>query len=263
MNDGSNGALRYAERWRSTRDAQSDWPWVPIHAEKLDQLVMPLIDLGVARTVSGGPWYEMPERLANRFMALLATALGQIDEIDAAPVTQSTLMAQPLWRTKFGARRDALLEILFPMPADSEEVSLDDIVAFKAAHQALAARFRERVQQECTLLPQGDSAEERLEQIQALGRRLQGEADEIADAMRHRWKKIAFGKVLPVLAPAIPLIDATLPSQFATYAGGVVAMGLAGYQAHLMHAADGTVRRRPLAYVALAQRRLFAARPRP
>lgn len=256
-----NTFLGYATRWRKAHFSGGDCARTLIHAEKLDGLVRPLVDMGVAREVEGGRWYEMPEPLANRFMALLATALGQVDEIDAAPVTNNASLGQSLWRTSLALRRDVLLEILFPMPAPSERLTLEDIVEFKTAHQGLAANFRERVQQECMLLADGATHEERQDRIQALGRRLQGEADEIADAMKHRWRRTVFGKVLPVLAPAIPIIDAVLPGQLATVIGAAVSTGMAGYQSSVIQATDSAIRRRPLAYVALAQNRLPALRP--
>lgn len=261
---GANGFadpfLRYVERWKRAYRNRGELPQTRIHAEKLYGLTQPLVEMGVAREIDGC-WYSMPTPIANRFMAHLASALGQIDEIDAAPVTNRASLGQSLQATGLIARRDALLELLFPMPSRSENLTLDDIVDFKVRHQPMAARFRERVQEECTLLTYGATDEERQDQMQMLGRRLQGEVDEITEAMRGRWKKIVLGQILPVLAPAIPLIDAN-PTQVATHIGAVVAGGLAAYQAGQMKAADRAVRRRPLAYVALAQDRLPALRPR-
>ena len=261
---GANGFvdpfLRYAERWKRTFGNRGEFPQTRIHAEKLYGLTQPLVEMGVAREIDGC-WYNMPTPVANRFMAHLASALGQIDEIDAAPVTNRASLGQSLWATGLVTRRDALLEILFPMPSGSENLTLDNIVDFKVRHQPMAARFRERVQEECALLPYGATVEERRDQMQMLGRKLQGEVDEITEAMRGRWKKIILGQILPVLAPAIPLLDAN-PTQMATHIGVVVAGGLAAYQAGLMKAAEKAVRRRPLAYVALAQDRLPALRPR-
>lgn len=146
--------LRFVERWRRTRWSGREWPQTQIHAEKLDSLVQPLVEMGVARKIDG-LWYDMPTPVANSFMAHLASALGQVAEIDAAPVTHSASLGQSLRATGLAAKRDALLEILFPIPHVSEKLTLDDIVEFKARHQPLAARFRERVQDECILLADG------------------------------------------------------------------------------------------------------------
>lgn len=251
--------LRFAERWRQKRLHAPDGPQTLIHAEKLDRLIEPLVEMGVARKARG-PWYEMPNPVANRFMAYLAGALGQVPEIDAAPVTNSAPLAQSLRAAGLAAKRDALLEVLFPVPALSERLTLDDIVKFKAKHQPMAARFRERLQQECILVADGATNEERQERLNALGQRLQGEVDEISEAMRGQWKKVVFGKVAPVLAPAIALLDADPRTQMATYVAAAVAVGLTGYQAKLLEAADNAVKRRPLAYVALARQQLPAFR---
>jgi hypothetical protein len=253
--------LRFAERWSHAHLPERKLPQTRIHAEKLDGLVKPLLKMGLARRADGA-WYDMPTPVANCLMAHLAGALGQVDQIDAAPVTASTSLGQSLWRTSLAAKRDALLEILFPMPDGAERLTLDDIVEFKARHQPLAARFRERVQEECTLLPDAVTNEERQDRMEALGRKLQVEVNEITEAMRGRWTRLIFGKVLPVLAPAIPLVDAVFPAQAATFLGAAVSGGLASYQSRLMQATDSAVRRRPLAYVALARKELATFRPR-
>lgn len=251
--------LRFTERWRRQRPRAPDGPITLIHAEKLDRLIEPLVEIGVARKAHG-PWYEMPNPVANRFMAYLAAALGQIPQIDAAPVTNSAPLGLSLRETGRAFKRDALLEVLFPMPAVSEKLTLDDIVEFKARNQASAARFRERLQDECMLMADSATHEEHQERIDALGRKLQGEVDEISDAMKGQWKKVVFGKVAPVLAPLISLLDADPRTQLATHAAAAVAVGLSGYQAKLLEAADDAVMRRPLAYVALARQQLPALR---
>lgn len=252
--------LHFAERWKRPHWSQRKWPQTQIHMEKLDQLVEPLVDMGVARRADG-PWFEMPAPLADRFMAYLASALGRVPAIDAAPVTNSTMLGQSLLETSLAAKRDALLEVLFPVPHGSEKLTLDDIVEFKAKHQALAARFRERLQDECILLADGTSNEERQLRLDALARKLQGEVEEITEAMRGRWQRVVLGKVAPVLAPLISLLDANPATQVATFLGAGLSVGLAGYQAKQIQAAEDAAMRRPLAYIALARQRLPALRP--
>lgn len=253
--------LRYAERWRQKHAAARAWPQTRIHAEKLYQLIEPLVAMNLAHPVDGS-WYDMPAPIASHFMASLAAALGRIEEIDAAPITNSAPLGRSLWNTHQDARRDALLKILFPMPGGSEKMTLDDIVAFKAGHQALATRFRERVEQECMLMANSSTPQEHQDRIQALGKRLQEEVDEITDAMQGRWKRIVFGQILPILAPAIPLVAEGAP-KIGTIVGAAAAAGVAVYQSALMHTADQVVRRRPLAYVAFAQGQFPALRPWP
>lgn len=253
--------LRFAERWSRPQWSGREWPQTQIHAEKLDSLVQPLVEMGVARNAHG-PWFEMPSPLANRFMAYLAAALGRVPEIDAAPVTNSAPLGQSLRGTSLVAKRDAMLEVMFPVPHGSEKLTLDDIVEFKAKHQPTAARFRTRLESECILLADGATNEERHERLNALANKLQDEVDEITEAMKGRWKKVVLGKVVPVLAPLIPLLDADPATQMATFAGAVAASGLACYQGNLLQATDDAVKRRPLAYVALARQHLPALRPK-
>jgi len=253
--------LKFAERWRRPAWNPHRWPQTQIHMEKLDRLLEPLVEMGIARRADG-PWFEMPAPLADRFMAYLASALGRVPEIDAAPVTNSAMLGQSLREVSLAAKRDALLEVLFPVPHGSEALTLDDIVKFKAKHGALAARFRERLQDECILLADGANNEERQERLDALARKLQGEVDEITEAMRGRWPRVVLGKVAPVLAPLIPLLDADPATQIATFAGAGLAVGLAGYQAKQIQAAQDAFAHRPLAYVALARQRIRPLQPR-
>jgi len=253
--------LQFAERWHRTHWSRREWPQAQIHVEKLDRLLQPLVEMGLARRADG-PWSEMPAPLADRFMAYLASALGRVPAIDAAPVTNSSMLGHSLRETSLAAKRDALLEVLFPVPHGSENLTLDDIVKFKVKHQALAARFRERLQDECILLADGAENDERQERLDALARKLQGEVDEITEAMRGRWQRVVLGKVAPVLAPLIPLLDTDPATQIATFAGAGLAVGLAGYQANQIQAAQDAVKRRPLAYVALARQSICPLQPR-
>lgn len=253
--------LQFAERWRRPPWSRREWPQTQIHMEKLDRLLEPLVEMGIARRADG-PWFEMPAPLADRFMAYLASALGRVPAIDAAPVTNSTMLGQSLRETSLAAKRDALLEVLFPMPHGSEDLTLNDIVKFKSKHRALAARFRQRLQDECVLLADSADNEERQARLDALASKLQGEVDEITEAMRGRWQRVVLGKVAPILAPLIPLLDANPATQIATFAGAGLAVGLAGYQANQIQAAQDAVARRPLAYVALARQRIRPLQPR-
>jgi hypothetical protein len=253
--------LRFAEHWCCARLNGREWPQTLIHAEKLDSLTEPLVEMGVLRRAEG-PWFQMPSPLADRFMAYLATALGRIPEIDAAPVTNNSTVGRSLRGTGLEAKRDALLEVMFPMPHGSEMLTLDDIVEFKAKYQRLAERFRTRLERECILIADGITNDERQERLHALAGKLQDEVDEITEAMRGQWKKVVLAKVAPVLAPMLPLLDADWAKQQATFAGAVAVSGLALFQARLLQATDDEIRGRPLAYVAVARRQLLALRPR-
>ena len=109
-----------------------------IHVEKLGNIPEYLLDRGLATRVNYA-WYDVDEPVANLFMAYLASCLGSIPEIDAAPVTNRLAFAN-----LFGVRnrpqtdkrmlhrqkaREVVLTALLPFP--DEPVTLDQLVAFK------------------------------------------------------------------------------------------------------------------------------------
>ncbi|GAH86528.1 unnamed protein product, partial [marine sediment metagenome] len=60
-----------------------------IHIEKLDNIAGELCDRGLAEPVNY-PWYNVEKVTANLFMAYLAAVLGELSEIDMAPITDRT-----------------------------------------------------------------------------------------------------------------------------------------------------------------------------
>eukprot|EP01031_Cornospumella_fuschlensis_P007302 gene7302-9050_t len=107
----AEGFLKSVKRWQRPAADGRQMPQTRIHAEKLNTLVQPLVEMGLARRVEGGDWYEMPSPVASRFMAHLAKTLGAIKDIDADPVTNVASLGQSVWRTGVTFRRDALLEV--------------------------------------------------------------------------------------------------------------------------------------------------------
>lgn len=251
--------LKSVERWRRPALGLREMPQTVIHAEKLNSLVRPLVEMGLARHVKGGDWYEVPSPVASRFMAHLARALGAVKDIDADPVTNVASLGHSVWKTGITAKRDALLEILFPVPQLSEQLKLDDIVEFKAKHQPLAARFRQHLEDECVSMANAATDEERQARMEAMGRKLQGEVDEISEALKGRWKKIFLGRLSPVI-PLIALLDAN-STQVSTFISGLASAGLAKFQADQAKDNEDAHLRKPMAYVALARDRIPALRP--
>ena len=251
--------LKSVERWQRPASGGREMPQTVIHAEKLHRLVQPLVEMGLARHVKGGDWYEMPSPVASRFMAHLARALGAVKAIDADPVTNVASLGHSVWKTGITAKRDALLVVLFPVPDGSVALKLEDIVEFKAKHQPLAARFRQQLHDECVLMANAATDEERQTLMEAMGRKLQGQVDEISDAMKGRWQKIFLGRLSPGI-PLISLLDANA-TQVSTFIGGLASAGLAKFQASQAKATEDASLRKPMAYVALARDRLPALRP--
>jgi hypothetical protein len=150
------GFVEHARKWLRNRNGDLGGLFSRIHIEKLDSfkdgelfsLKRDLEDVGVA-VDDNYPWVKMPTPLADDFMAYLAAALGQVDELDAVPITNSNAMGVSLSPTPAAILRNALLEELLPIPADSAELTIDSVLAFKERYGQGASRLRDRLEQEC------------------------------------------------------------------------------------------------------------------
>jgi len=248
--------LRYVEQWVHRRRGNVGKEFSQVHAEKLENLVAPLMHLGLIED-AGYPWFRMPTPLANAFMSYLATFLGRLEEINAAPITNSTRIGGSLIGTSRSLAREALLQRLLPIPGAAEHITLDSVLKFKAKYSAQARIFRERLEAECVLIGSLDDQRERNAQLQALSKKLKFEVDEVSDAMKLTWKSVVLGGILPVIAGGLPVLDADWRSQPYAAAGAVGSVAAAVYQATQAINAAKLAQNRPLAYVALAQDRLL------
>lgn len=248
--------IRYAKRWLERRRGNLGRNFSKIHMEKLDRLCQPLRRMGLLRD-GEYPWVEMPTPLANAFMSYLAASLGQLSEIDAAPITNSVPLGSSLATIERTLIRDALLERLLPVPSNSEHLTIDSVLAFKAKYSEHATRFRQRLEEECILVSGTTNTELRREKLEALRAKLQRESDEIAEAMRLSWKSVTLGSILPIISTALPVIDADWKLQTATAVGAVGSVGVAVIQASQGFGQARNAENRPMAYVPLVQKYLF------
>jgi len=80
---------RYLKQPRYRMDPVQHEKFAPryrIHTEKMGQIPEFLIEEGLAIRAEGS-WYNVNEKVANIFMSYLASCLGALEEINAAPVT--------------------------------------------------------------------------------------------------------------------------------------------------------------------------------
>lgn len=249
--------LRYAQRWIARRRGNLGDRFSLVHAEKLDQLTSPLRDLGLV-TGENYPWVQMPTPLANAFMSYLAASLGQLAAVDAAPITNSVPLGTSLVTTERSIIRDALLEELLPIPALSEQLTIDSVLAFKERYSAHATRFRERLEDECILIGNATDIDERRLRLAALKSTLQRESDEVADAMKMSWKTVSMGCILPIISAALPILDADWKLQTAAAIGAVGSLGTAVNQASEGFGQVRNAEKRPMAYVPMVDKNLVS-----
>lgn len=244
--------------------------WVMVHAEKTGDVGPELVRMGIARE-AGYPWYEMERWVANAFMTYLATSLGALDDVGAAPVTQDEecfrLLSGPLptdramyrgYRALAPARcaeRAIILREVFPRPKLPANVR--ELADFKARHGDKLRRLRNAVEERCIEIAREPDPEVRRERAQQIQVQLRDEIAEATDAVRLTWGQVVMGGVCSVLGAAGGV--AAAPADQRVIYGSALA-GLAG----AVYAALEPVRRRnegltrPLAYAALLNTR-FAA----
>jgi hypothetical protein len=109
-----------------------------IHAEKLGEIPDFLIENGLANRLNWA-WYEVESWVANLFMAYLASCLGALERVNAAPVTNQASFSRmfgnltPKFRrtnaVHHNKARDVILRSLLPVPGDA--VTLNELLRFK------------------------------------------------------------------------------------------------------------------------------------
>lgn len=158
-----------------------------IHMEKLEDIGGFLIGQQLARQVDSS-WYEVERDTANDFMSYLATALGQLREIDSSPMTDETAYLRRFSRAgvppqdmalQLSALRMEVLKKILPVPEQAVEPA--KIRNFKRRYGDELGDFRRRVERELvdavsitdSALRQRhleifyDEAEDRIRQIQS------------------------------------------------------------------------------------------------
>jgi hypothetical protein len=243
-----------------------------LHIEKLGRVADELQNLGLA-SPRHYPWYEVDSWVADAFMAYLASILGGIEDINAAPVTyhyNSFRLLGGVWASKhprsttaFNIRRTAsrqiLLERIFPVPKG--QISIDEIIRFKRDHGAMLRLFRNQIEAKCIDLANILDAEARQERTMVMARELETEIEQISEAMRATWRDIAFSWVAPLLGVGATLVATDLNQPGWQLGAGAAAIGFslvgAVYQASAGSRQRQELLQRPLAYAAFTQRDLY------
>lgn len=193
-----------------------------IHIEKMGNLADELCKMGLAKE-SNYPWYEVESVLANKFMAYLAGVLGNLNEVNSRPITDTfsdiSIFESP------GSTKSLVLENLLPAP--SENVTVQEIANFKLQNRNYLIRFRNEVE---SFLIQMSNIEDERKRKEMIDRFLENSKDSInqlVDLMKsNKWNKISFGRLITYCVTGLTLADAIISGGlFSTIAA---AFGLAG-----------------------------------
>lgn len=236
-----------------------------LHIEKLQGVAEELQRRGLAFPTRY-PWYAVTPWAADAFMAYLASCLGRLDEINAAPVTNNAhsfllfsenakTRGDLVARRRRSETRQILLTNIFPAPRQA--ITLKEIVDFKDKHGDVLRGFRALVEKKCIELALIEDDSLRGEQIGNTLSEMQQEIQDISALFRDRWKHIRLGSLVPLLAVATSVGTIAANQEWLPLTAGVATVGLsltaAVYQAFSNRQQREAAFKKPLAYATFAK----------
>jgi len=181
---------------------------VEIHAEKLSDVGLGLVDLKLAKTSDRDGWYLVEKITAEEFMCYLATFLGQLPDLDYVPITDQIRSLNRLAsfdshmtpvQKNVNELRIQILEHALPSPRTA--VSGRELMDFKERYYGQLSRFRNEIEMELTLLADINDVSLGQRRLDLLRERITIETEEIVHQMKsHGWLDIGLGKLCPLLA---------------------------------------------------------------
>ncbi|MFQ1645185.1 hypothetical protein ACK39F_08365 [Aeromonas veronii] len=236
-----------------------------IHAEKMGSIPDFLIDSGLASRTDRWAWFEVDTRIANLFMAYLASCLGALDEVNAAPVTNQVRFSSIITPPSISANsnsvhhhkaRDVILHSLLPTP--DERVSLDQLLRFKSDYGHLLPLLRRKIEAHCASVAILPNVNDRLNLTKQFIFECMDDVNEITEAMKPTWKKITLGSIAPLFGAGFTL-EATNTNDELAYAGAALSFAAAAYQAiSSIRGSRVNQLKKPLAYIAHARSGIYA-----
>lgn len=201
-------------------------PRIPIHLEKLGNLGEEFVRMGVGSRIDE-EWFALDPWVANHFMTFLATALGRLESVAAAPVTDDPVCFKlvagcaPISTpsTPRLKARAAILSQILPLP--NAPLNLDLIADFKIQQGERLRNFRREIERHCILIAQAQPSD-REDALDLAVEDLRGERDIIAERMKERWAEIIAGPFYATIGAGIAVATA-LPA--VTVAAPIVAVG--------------------------------------
>lgn len=229
----------------------------PIHLEKLQGLGEELVRLNHARRANGD-WYEVDLWVANRLMTYLAAALGRLDSVAAAPVTDD----QDCFRLLAGnaalsapsesrlTARAAILDQMLPVPNGA--IDFADLAKFKQERGSQLREFRREIEKRCITIAQASPAD-RDDALNLALEELRKDRDGIVTKMKDRWKDVLLGPLYSVVGAGIavatkPLLDPVTGTMGIAGAGASLISTV--YRAYRSNADYVAALNKPIAYAA-------------
>lgn len=235
---------------------------VPVHIEKMGNLAPWLEQNNLARKMDYS-WYEVEDWVAAPFMAYLANVLGSLEEVNAAPVTDSVNLSRYYQVFSKGRQnqsaipREYILDHLLPVP--DGDVSLDSLVRFKQDYGHLLPQLRNKIETYSVELATITNDEERRGRADTIILDCKEDIEEIKESMSLSWGKIVLSSLIPLLG-AGGAMYVTDPHQNAIAASAAgLSFLAASYQAISNVQMPNNLETKPLAYLAFAEKQWQSA----
>jgi hypothetical protein len=183
-----------------------------VHIEKLGNIANILEELRLARPDSSWPWYEVESETANEFMAYLATAISNFDDIDAIPMTSDSGVLVNLSRAgvpdnqinqQLDNLRIQILNNILPIPHNG--VLPADLRHFKDRHNNLLIGFRRRIERELVDIAAINDSFLRERRLELFLEESEDQIDQIQAEMKNVGWRIAQGGLAVISSiPGVP-----------------------------------------------------------
>jgi len=170
-----------------------------LHFDKIESIKDKLIELDLAKKISS-PWYEVEQFTAVRYMAYLASKIGNLPDVNSRPTTDdikylngyaSDSFLNGKIRSDIETTRGFLLKELFPSPVGN--ISPRDIIEFKDENNYELMKCQNKIESFLIDYISTDS-EFRKEKYNQFIHDYNEEKDNIIKLMnKHGWEKINFG----------------------------------------------------------------------
>jgi hypothetical protein len=226
-----------------------------IHIEKMDNLGDELVHMKLASSTHYS-WYMVEAETADDYMSYLATVLGQLPDLQFAPITDQMDCLNRLLPTEnqanfadreLSALRMEILEEVLPAPATP--LSATEIGSFKDKHGKELSRFRRGIELELTNTAAISDVRLRERQLELIKEKVREETAEICSKMEGQgWHGLVFGKLCALLGsiPGVGVVPKLINAVYKALAD-----------------TEPLDKRLPLAYAAYAQRELLGVRALP
>ncbi|MFC1997662.1 hypothetical protein ACFLXI_08680 [Chloroflexota bacterium] len=200
---------------------------------------------------------------ADAYMTYLASCLGQVNEINSAPVTNTRTRFMhnnrrwlpPISGQTRGDVRQQILQNILPFPEG--KIDIDTLLRFKNDHGYLLTDLRNYVETRCIEIANLPPGEERKELIDRTSQYIKRESQNISETMKPFWERLIFGAIIPILGAGIAVVAENPAIGSLGCAIGGLSLITTVYQAFDGSRQHKQIVDQPFAYITCAEKELL------